>query len=150
MATIVYVDGVFDMIHSGHINFLKKSKEFGDILIVGVVTDEDAASYKRKPIIPYENRVEILKELKIVDDVIEAPLIITKRFIEENFIDIVVHGDDDEQVEFFKVPREMGIMRYVEYTPGISTSYIISKIREREEKDLDKKDLNEIKNDSNI
>ena len=126
---IVYVDGVFDLLHIGHLNFLKKAKELGDILLVGVVTDEDAKSYKRNPIIPYHERYQLVDNLKCVDKTIPAVLRLTKKFIEDNKIDVVVHGDDNEQQEFFKVPREMGIMKYIPYYGETSTTLIINKIK---------------------
>ena len=128
---IVYVDGVFDLFHSGHLSFLRKSRELGDYLIAGVIADEDVKSYKRKPVFPYQDRVQMLSECRLVDKVIPAELFLTKEFIEGNNISTVVHGDDDEQVEFFRVPREMGIMKYVSYTSGISTTQLIRTLKER-------------------
>ena len=127
---IVYVDGVFDLFHAGHIEFLKKAKSLGTYLIAGVISDEACQSYKRQPIIDLNNRVIMLENTKIVDKVIKkSPLIISKDFIETHNIDVVVHGDDSKQEEFFKVPIEMGIMKYVSYTQGISTTEIIDKIK---------------------
>ena len=73
----------------------------------------------------------MIEEFGIAAKVIPAVLHIDKSFIEKHNINIVIHGDDDEQAEFFKVPREMGIMRYVPYTKGISTSDIIRWFKER-------------------
>ena len=84
----VYVDMVADLFHSGHVNFLKQAKECGDYLIVGVHSDKDVASYKRKPIIGEKNRCEMIKSCRYVDKVINnAPLMITKEFIDYNEID---------------------------------------------------------------
>ena len=129
---IVYVDGVFDMFHKGHINFLYQAKLLGTTLIVGVVTDTDVNSYKRMPIISYENRVAVLKELRMVDQVVEAQLILDNDFIKKYNIDLVAHGDDAKQEQFFKIPIEMGIMRYVKYTQTISTSKIIQRCKNLE------------------
>lgn len=129
---IVYVDGVFDMFHYGHISFLNKVKLLGNFLIVGVISDEDTISYKRQPVIPYEYRVKMLENCKLVDKVVpSSPLIITNDFIKKHSIDIVAHGDDSTQSDFFKVPIELGIMKYVPYTSGISTTQIISDIKTR-------------------
>ena len=128
----VYIDIVGDLFHTGHLNLIKTAKSLGDYLIVGVHSDEDTASYKRTPIIPEEQRYEIIRSCRYVDEVVEnAPLLITEEFIDENKIDLVVHGDDIRQAyeEQHKIPRKLGKMRYVPYTAGVSTSDIINKIR---------------------
>lgn len=68
----VYSVGVFDLLHVAHVRFLEDAKRLGDRLIVGVHSDEVVAGYKRKPVIPYEQRVEMVASLKCVDKVIEV------------------------------------------------------------------------------
>lgn len=126
---IVYIDGVFDLFHIGHLRLLKNSKNIGDKLIVGVVSDEDANSYKRKPIISYENRYNLINEMDIADLVVKAELNITEEFINKLGINCVIHGDDNMQKSFFKIPRQLNIMKYVPYTTSISTTEIIKKIK---------------------
>ena len=68
---IGYTTGTFDLFHIGHLNILKKSKEMCDFLIVGVSTDEVVQSYKHKvPVIPFKDRVEIIKSIRYVDQVV--------------------------------------------------------------------------------
>tara|TARA_R100000808_G_C2147499_1_gene155472 strand:- start:1329 stop:1736 length:408 start_codon:yes stop_codon:yes gene_type:complete len=129
----VYVDMVADLFHVGHLNLIQSARKFGDTLIVGIHSDEDVSSYKRMPIINEKDRYEMVRSCRYVDEVIEeAPLKITKEFLEKNKIDFVVHGDDvsDELKRQHQVPLELGIVKYVPYTKGVSTTEIIGKIRE--------------------
>jgi cytidyltransferase-like protein len=127
---IVYTDGVFDLFHVGHIRMFKKALAFGNFLIAGVISDKDCESYKRTPVVDEKSRAEMIMHCRLVDRVIEnAPLVLTKEFILENKIDIVVHGDDSAQTDFFKVPIEMGIMRYVPYDKTTSTTSIIKSLK---------------------
>ena len=129
------MDGVFDLFHRGHLESIKNCLNYGDEVIIGVVSDKDAESYKRIPIISENDRVEIISQLKIVNNVIfPCPLIITKEFITINNIDIVVHGfsnnnDYEVQKKFFKDPIDMGIFKKVKYYDKISTTDIIKKIK---------------------
>lgn len=128
--TRVYVDGVFDLFHVGHINLLKNARKHGDVLIVGIISDRDTMSYKRQPIINHDDRITMLKHCSLVDEIVEnPPLILTNEFIVDNRIDIVIHADDSKQEDFFKIPIQLGIMKYVPYTQAISTTKIIAKIK---------------------
>ena len=71
MKTIGYTTGVFDLFHIGHLNILRRAKLECDYLIVGVTTDELAqARKKKKPIIPFQERMEIVEHIDFVDEVI--------------------------------------------------------------------------------
>ena len=126
----VYVDMVGDLFHIGHINMFKQARELGDYLIVGVHSDKAVESYKRTPITPEKGRYEIIRSCRLVDEIIEdAPLIITKKYLLKHDISLVVHGDDIRYDSFYEVPINMGIMRYVKYTKGVSTTEILNKIK---------------------
>lgn len=130
----VYTDMAADMFHIGHLNLIKRAKEFGDYLIVGVHSDEDISSYKRSPVIAEEDRYEIIRSCRYVDEVIEAaPLVMSKEFIEENNIDLIIRGDDvsPELLRQQAVPISMGIMRYLPRTENVSTTDLIKTIKDR-------------------
>lgn len=67
-----YAFVVADLFHYGHLNFLRECKKYCDYLIVGVYTDELTMTYKRRPIIPYEERIAIVASIKEVDKVIKV------------------------------------------------------------------------------
>ncbi len=127
---------VADLFHYGHVNFLKKASEQGDYLLVGIHADEVVMSYKRRPILSMEERVESVAGCRYVDEVIpNAPLTMDRAWIETHNIDIVMHGDDfsKEMEELcYKTPIELGIYRTVKYTAGISTTEIIARIKSGE------------------
>ena len=133
---IVYVDGVFDLTHNGHFKLYKQAKKLGSKLYVGVLSDEECENYKRKPILTAEERrLNILNSEYVDKVIINVPNIVTKEFIEKYKIDIVAHAHKIEEDDYYhyqyKVPKEMGIFRRLEYTDGITTTDIINRILER-------------------
>lgn len=138
----VYMDGVFDMFHRGHLEAIKKVRKEAGIdgkVIIGIVSDKDAKGYKRSPIINELDRVEIVKNIKDVDMVIfPCPMSTNKEFIEKHNIDMVVHGfsdtnDFNNQKEFFKEIIELGKFKMQTYYDKISTSDIIKSIKNRKD-----------------
>jgi cytidyltransferase-like protein len=127
----IYVNGVFDLYHIGHIDFLKNAKKYGTNLIVGVHSDSDVQSYKRKPVMSMSERVDVLKECKYVDSIIEcAPLITNSEFINKYNIQNIVISDeyDKEDDIYYKEPREMGIVVPILRSDKMSTTIIIDRI----------------------
>ena len=140
MKKIVYIDGVFDLFHKGHLESLFKAKNvYNDIsntvLVVGIVSDIDCKSYKREPVINENDRIDIVKNIKIVDEIIfPCPLIVTPDFLKDNKIDLVVHGfssneDREKQKDFFEKIKDN--FKEIDYYNLISTSDIIKKIKEK-------------------
>jgi cytidyltransferase-like protein len=124
---------VADLFHYGHVNFLRTAREYGDFLLVGIHSDETVRNYKREPIMTMEERMASVEGCKFVDEVVpDAPLTVTREWIDQHQIDLILHGDDytSELYELcYAVPMEMGIFRSIPYTPGISTSEIIARCK---------------------
>ena len=122
-----------DLFHFGHVNFLKQASEIGDYLIAGIHSDETVQNYKRSPIMTMEERISVVASCRYVDEVIpDAPLIIDLKWIEKHNIHLVVHGDDfsEDLLQLcYKIPIEMGIFEKVPYTPGISTTDIMNRLK---------------------
>lgn len=89
----VYLSMSTDIIHGGHINIIEKAAQLGD-LTVGVLTDEVVASYKRFPLLTYEERVKIIKNIRGVTDVIPQDTLSYKKNLEKLKPDYLVHGDN--------------------------------------------------------
>lgn len=138
---IGYTTGVYDMFHIGHLNILKKAKEQCDYLIVGVSTDEVVQSYKHKtPIIPFEERISIIRELKCVDEVVPQTSMDKMDAWERLHFDAIFHGSDwkgsamyNEMIEKFSA---IGVdVVFLPHTEGVSStllSEVLHKIQEGE------------------
>lgn len=130
----VYMDGVFDLFHQGHLDSIQSCADMGNV-IIGVVSDKNAESYKRQPIICEKHRYNMIRSLTLVDKVVEdAPMFVTEDFIQEHKIDVVVHGfadkdDYDKQKDYFKIPIDLGIFKQIEYSVENNTTKIIKKIQ---------------------
>lgn len=126
----LYIGGTFDCLHRGHINLLRRASEFGRV-VVSLNTDEFAARYKRRPLVPLEDRMAVIKELRCVDEVIvnegdedSKPAILRARPTH------IVHGDDWVGEDLMKQMglssewlEEQGIdFLYLPYTPEVSTT----------------------------
>jgi len=130
---IVFTNGCFDLIHIGHVRYLVEAKKLGDILIVGINSDESVRSLKGKnrPIINEKERAEITDSLKPVDYVVVFNEKTPDKLIEQLKPDIHVKGGDYQMDEIHesKSMRRIGgktvILREIE---GKSTSNILQRI----------------------
>ncbi|MDN4526092.1 glycerol-3-phosphate cytidylyltransferase [Fictibacillus fluitans] len=115
--------GTFDLLHWGHINLLKRAKDLGDHLIVGLSGDEFNAIKNKKSYHSFENRKMILESIRYVDEVIEEKSWDQKiKDVVDHKVDIFVMGDDWEgKFDFLKEYCEVV---YLPRTIGISTSQI--------------------------
>lgn len=132
---IGYTTGVYDMFHIGHLNILKRAKERCDYLIVGVSTDELVQREKNKtPVIPYKDRIEIVKAIKYVDEVVMQPnkdkvAAWTKYHFDKMFV-----GSDWEGTpqwnNFEKQFKPLGVeIVYLPHTDGVSST-LLTKVAE--------------------
>lgn len=135
--TTVYVIGVFDLFHKGHVELLRRSRELGDRLIVAINGDEMVASYKRQPYYSESDRLAIVEACKYVDEAFIIKGYDNKEYIEKYKVNKIVHGDDWElnsYMEQIRVTPEYLKEQNCEvillpYTEGISTSELIKKIK---------------------
>ena len=127
---IGYTTGVFDLFHIGHLNILRKAKQNCDTLVVGVTTDELLRKYKNKnPIIPFEERLDIVKSIKYVDEVVPQEDMNKMSHWEKLKFNIVFVGDDwqntDKWDKIEKDFKAVGVeVMYFPYTKGISSTLI--------------------------
>ncbi len=126
-AKVVYIGGVWDLFHEGHLAILERAKALGTKLIVGVLTDEAAMIYKPRPIIPFEARKRIVEALSCVDKIVaqnakDPTADLDKAGIKPHYL---VHGDDWESCPGEPYVRANGgKVVFLPYTPGVSSTEI--------------------------
>lgn len=131
---IVFTNGCFDLLHLGHIDYLSKAKDLGDILIVGINSDASVRRIKgeHRPIQNEESRMKIMASLSFVDAVImfdeDTPLELIKTIQP----DVLVKGADynpKDIVGYDVVMEKNGTVETIEFLKGFSTSAIEKRIR---------------------
>lgn len=125
---VVLTYGTYDLLHRGHIRLLKRAKELGDYLIVGLSTDEFNDIKNKKAVFPYDERKLILESIKYVDKIIPEKTWEQKiGDVKKYNVDIFVMGDDWEgKFDFLKEYCEV---IYLERTKEISSTEIAEIIR---------------------
>lgn len=132
---IGYTTGVFDMFHIGHLNILRRAKEQCDYLIVGVSTDANVVEYKhKKPIIPFEQRIEIVSAIRYVDKVVPQSNMDKFEAWEKYHFDVLFHGNDWEGSPMYNEIKEklstVGCdLVFLPYTNGINSTILAKKIQ---------------------
>lgn len=132
---IGYTTGVFDLFHIGHLNILRRAKEQCDYLIVGVSTDELVEQYKHKrPIISFEERCEIVKAIRYVDQVVPQTdrekfaawerLKFHKMFVGDDWKGSALFTQLEEQFKPYGVE-----IVYFPYTKGTSSTFLKETLR---------------------
>ncbi|WP_085306001.1 adenylyltransferase/cytidyltransferase family protein [Colwellia polaris] len=122
--------GTFDLFHIGHLQILKRARAMGDYLIVGISTDKLNFSKKqRNPICSEQNRMDIIKELKCVDEVFyEDALELKRQYIIDSKADVLVMGDD--WAGKFDEFNDICSVQYLSRTPSISTTALIEIVKD--------------------
>lgn len=127
MSTVITF-GTFDVLHVGHLRILRRAREMGDRLVVGVSSDAlNVAKKGRPPVFSETERVELLSALSVVDEVfLEESLELKRSYVVEHGASTLVMGDDwqgrfDELGDVCKVV-------YLPRTPSISTTAVIERI----------------------
>ena len=135
---IGYTSGVYDLFHIGHLNLLKNAKGLCDKLIVGVSVDELVAYKHKKAVIPFEERIEIVRSVKYVDAAIPQNDLDKFKMWEKLHFDVLFVGDDwfknERWNEMQKKFEEVGVrVVYFPDTQGTSSTILNDTLRKLRE-----------------
>ncbi len=128
---VVFTNGCFDIIHAGHVRYLTEAKKLGDILVIGLNSDSSVSTIKPgRPIIPEQQRAEVLSALSMVDYITLFNEDTPYELIREIKPDILVKGADWDikNIVGNDIVKEVHTIPFVE---GISTTEIIKKIQSK-------------------
>jgi D-glycero-beta-D-manno-heptose 1-phosphate adenylyltransferase len=133
---VVFTNGCFDLIHSGHVDYLIKAREMGDVLILGLNSDSSVKRIKgnKRPILKQDERAFIISNLKPVDYVTFFEEDTPAEIINDLIPDVLVKGADwaiDEIVGREVVEANGGEVKTIQFVNDQSTSNIIKIIKER-------------------
>lgn len=131
---IVFTNGCFDILHLGHIRYLREAKKLGDILIVGLNSDNSVSSLKGpdRPLVKEKDRAEILSTLEMVDYIVIFNELTPKNLIDKIIPDVLVKGGDwreEEVVGRDTVEAQGGEVVIIPEVKGYSTSAFIKRIK---------------------
>ncbi len=126
---IGYTSGVYDLFHIGHLNLLRNAKGMCDKLIVGVTTDELVSYKNKKAVIPFHERMEIVRSSRYVDSVVPQENMDKFEMWKKLKFDVMFVGDDwyasDKWEELEKQFKEVGVrIVFFPYTKGTSSTLL--------------------------
>ena len=133
----VYVDGCFDMMHSGHMNAVRQAKliadSVGGVLVVGVHADAEIERNKGPPVMRDDERLALVSAVKWVDELIfDTPYSMSLPFLDSIDAEYVVHGDDisinADGTDAYAAARAAGRMKVVKRTEGVSTTDLVGRL----------------------
>ena len=131
---VIFTNGVFDLIHAGHVTYLESAKRLGDILVVALNSDESTTRLKgpTRPINPLKDRMVVMAALESVDYVIsfgdDTPL----KLIQKILPAVLVKGGDYDPkkiVGYQEVTENGGVVKVIRFLEGRSTTSIAAKIK---------------------
>lgn len=143
---VVLTNGIFDLLHVGHVQYLQQARSLGDVLIVGLNSDESTRQFKgpKRPLIPQDERAALLLELRSVDQVVIFEERTAERLVDLLRPDIYVKGGDytlpgsvTDTPPGKDLPEARVVLGYgghvelIQYLPGHSTTELIERIAER-------------------
>jgi cytidyltransferase-related domain len=132
---IGYTTGVYDLFHIGHLNILRRAKEQCEYLIVGVSTDEIVEEYKgKRPVVPFDERIEIVKAIRYVDEVVPQTSMNKMEAWEKIHFDALFHGSDWKGSHMYddieKKLKEVGVdMVFLPHTERTSSTLLTDKLQ---------------------
>jgi len=130
----VYMASCMDIIHSGHFNCMRQAKALGDILVMGVIADDEIRRCKGPPVMNQEERAAMIRACRWVDEVIVGvEYYVNCSILERVRCDFVAHGDDipirkDTGTDAYEEVRSAGMLKIVRRTEGISTTDLVGKM----------------------
>ncbi len=131
---VVFTNGCFDVLHPGHIKTLEQARALGDALIVGINSDASVGNLKPgRPLIPEQERAEILAALESVDAVVIYNELTPREIVSALLPDVLVKGGDwadNKIIGREEVEAAGGRVVSIPVVPGYSTTEILRKIRE--------------------
>ena len=126
--TKVITFGTFDVLHVGHLRILQRARQLGDYLVVGVSSDAlNIAKKSRAPVFSQDERCELIRNLRCVDEVfVEESLELKRQYVIDQGVDVLVMGDD--WAGRFDFVSDLCKVVYLPRTPSISTTAVIEHI----------------------
>ena len=133
---IVFTNGCFDILHRGHIEYIAKAKQLGDVLFIGVNSDSSCRRIKgeKRPIVPEDDRAFLLSSLLFVDYVVLFDEDTPANIIKEILPDVLVKGADWSKKNIVGkdvVEANGGAVATIDFVPNRSTTNIVERILER-------------------
>lgn len=134
--SVVFTNGVYDILHAGHVTLLETCRSFGDALIVAINTDASVRRIKgeKRPIVPEQDRARVLRGLRAVDAVVTFDQDTPGELIERLVPDVLVKGGDwtpETVVGHDTVTRAGGRVEIVPLVEGRSTTNVVETVLER-------------------